>query len=56
MMCRGEGAERYRTIAGRILGLDRTEAAAMALFTIGGCSVRERLATGWRSAARWSAS
>lgn len=33
MMCRGEAAERHRTIAGRIPGLDRTEAAAMAALT-----------------------
>jgi DNA-binding MarR family transcriptional regulator len=31
MMRRGEAAERHRTIAGKLLGLDRTEAAAMAL-------------------------
>lgn len=30
MLCRGEAAERHRTAAGRMLGLDRTEAAALA--------------------------
>jgi DNA-binding MarR family transcriptional regulator len=33
IVCRDQAAERHRTIAGRLLGLDRGEAAAMALFT-----------------------
>ncbi len=33
MVCRGEAAERHRVLAGRALGLDRTEAAAMALLS-----------------------
>jgi DNA-binding MarR family transcriptional regulator len=55
IVCRDQAAERHRTIAGRLLGLDRTEAAAMALFTtspvlsVGAVSDRLALSAGGTS-------